>query len=301
MNAKEVAAFAAELGLPQPNQIAGSQIWAVQAKVTGKMADAWLTSFNNNNRGLRPGRADRAKADMKSGKWVVSHQGLAFDEEKQITSGQHRLRASSVSGVAFNTLVFLNCPVDERKVIDQGATRNVRDVARLGYGEDLSAKVVAVARSMAAGLGSTAEVRLTPQGTYDYVKLHQRALNFTLNCFPTAGGNNSGITASATMAAFCRASYHLEHEQLRTFAAVLVSGISQRNRDAIIIRLRDRLRDTSLNNRNSAGRRLAYQLTEAALEAWNNNVIPDQLKGTKEELFTMPRSKWFTFDGVEIK
>ncbi len=292
MNASQVLAFAKNrLHLVLvPLQIPGSQIWCCQVSVTPKMAADWLEQMNSKNRGLRSGTVARHAADMQAGRWVVSHQGIAFDEEGVISSGQHRLHACGRADVPMETLIFLNCPLAERKVIDQGALRNVRDIAALGHGDPCTTDEVSAARAMFYGIdiGATKRADMTPQEVYEFIVQHRKAIRFVLQAIEK---KVKGITTATVIGNLCRAYYRMDREDLRHFIEVLVSGICQRKRDEVIIKLRERLRTGEQDMRSRDARNRSYGLTAAALLAYQSNEQPERLTVVREEIFSLPAAR----------
>ena len=61
-----------------------------------------LEKKNPRNRTLSEGTVQAYATDMKNGRWVTTHQGIAFDENGNLIDGQHRLWA----------VVFSNCEVE---------------------------------------------------------------------------------------------------------------------------------------------------------------------------------------------
>lgn len=284
MNSQQVALLAKRLGIPRPAEIPGSRIWACQARVTPTMADDWLASFNSKNRNCRDGLVSRHASDMKAGRWIVSHQGIGFDEEQTISSGQHRLRACVLAGIPFDTLIFLNCPTAERNVIDQGAARNVRDVAKLGHGDPVTSDQVMAVRAMMWGIAGYSNTA-TAQETYELLIRYRKPIAFVLDAM---GRKVKGITLAPVIGALCRAYYKMDHTELRKFIEVLVSGISRLRREEVVIQLREKLRKTPDAFSNRAGRVKAYGLTVAALLAYRDNELPTKLVVPDEEPFPLP-------------
>ena len=56
-------------------------------------------------------------ADMKSGNWGVTGQGISFDEDGNLLDGQHRLAAVAVSGMTVKLLVLWDVPTHINKHI----------------------------------------------------------------------------------------------------------------------------------------------------------------------------------------
>src|SRR5579884_3546217 len=60
--------------------------------VTPEIAREWLT-HNVKNRTLSEDSANALARDIKSGNWLTTHQGIAFNDRNELMDGQHRLEA----------------------------------------------------------------------------------------------------------------------------------------------------------------------------------------------------------------
>lgn len=97
-----------------------------QMYVTPDMAKEWLKR-NANNRPLKMNRIDAYVRDMKAGKWLLTHQGIAFDDAGNILDGQHRLTAVALSGVPCMMTVCTNMPREYMIAVDNGTPRSASD------------------------------------------------------------------------------------------------------------------------------------------------------------------------------
>lgn len=79
-------------------------------KITPAMAEKWLATPNTKNRKLRQRTVEAFAADMRRGKWHITHQGIAFDEAGNLLDGQHRLAAIVKSGCTIEMLVTTGLP-----------------------------------------------------------------------------------------------------------------------------------------------------------------------------------------------
>lgn len=102
--------------------------------VTPDMASDWL-SFRNHpkNRPLSKSVAGKYQADMESGRWTLTPEGLIFDTDGYIISGQHRLKAVANSGKSFLFWVFPGESRDIFDVVDQGYKRTAAHVLRVPH------------------------------------------------------------------------------------------------------------------------------------------------------------------------
>lgn len=115
--------------------------------VTPDMASDWLSYRNHpKNRPLSKSVAGKYQADMESGRWALTPEGLIFDTQGQIISGQHRLKAVANSGKSFQFWVFPDQPRDIFDVVDQGYKRTAAHVLRVPH----AVSIANAARHLAA-------------------------------------------------------------------------------------------------------------------------------------------------------
>lgn len=103
----------------------------VQTIVTPKMAKEWL-EHNPNNRHIKMSRVEAYVRDMKAGKWLLTHQGIAFDKDGNLLDGQHRLFAIALSGVPCMMTVFTDMPREYMVAVDTGGPRTSTDAFVVG-------------------------------------------------------------------------------------------------------------------------------------------------------------------------
>jgi hypothetical protein len=97
-----------------------------------------LASRNGKNRNLYEGRAIRFANDIRNGKWLLTHQGIAFDEDGKLIDGQHRLRAIVLANQAVQMMVTTGVKtagkVNAFDVMDSGVSRTFAQRLQLeGY------------------------------------------------------------------------------------------------------------------------------------------------------------------------
>lgn len=97
-----------------------------QILVTPNMAKEWL-EHNPNNRPIKMQTVESFVRDMKDGKWLLTHQGIAFDRDGNILDGQHRLTAIALSGVSVMMTVFTDLPREYMVAVDNGTPRSATD------------------------------------------------------------------------------------------------------------------------------------------------------------------------------
>lgn len=109
-------------------------------EITPEMASDWLSyrTFDANRRPSKV-RVQRLIDDMKAGRWLETHQGIAFDTAGYQIDGRHRLTAVANAGMTVKMWVFP----------DQA--RDVFDVIDTGYGRAAAQFLPSAAPSLAAG------------------------------------------------------------------------------------------------------------------------------------------------------
>jgi hypothetical protein len=78
---------------------------------------------------------------MRAGHWILTHQGIAIDDEGELVDGQHRLSAVAISGVTVKMMVTRDIPHNGKSddvltidVIDRGHERGVGQQLQLRHG-----------------------------------------------------------------------------------------------------------------------------------------------------------------------
>lgn len=116
-------------------------------EITPDIASDWLSYRNHpKNRPLSKSVAGKYQADMESGRWRLTPEGLILDTEGYIISGQHRLKAVANSGKTVEFWVFPNQSRDIFGVIDSGYKRTAAHVLHVPH----AVPIAAAARHLAA-------------------------------------------------------------------------------------------------------------------------------------------------------
>ncbi len=106
---------------------------SVVETITPACAAEYLSRNHPKNRPLREFRVKKWVEEIKKGRWLVTHQGIAFDEEGKLVDGQHRLTAVISAGKEVKMMVTRGVDVSTFAVLDQGAQRSAADI--LGRGQ----------------------------------------------------------------------------------------------------------------------------------------------------------------------
>jgi hypothetical protein len=125
-------------------------------KITPKKAAEYLKRKLPNRR-TRPSLVVKYATDMKAGRWMLTHEGIAFDKRGRLIDGQHRLEAIIVAGVSIEMYVFSDLNRQTMRSVNIGGIRWDHDqlgmgVLRGGMTFQDNKKVARLAKTMLAGL-----------------------------------------------------------------------------------------------------------------------------------------------------
>lgn len=109
--------------------------------VTPEMASDWLSYRNHpRNRPLSKHTVSKYQRVMESDKWRENTpEGLIFDTDGRIISGQHRLAAQANSGKTLAWRVFVDEPREIFEFVDQGYKRTASHLLRVPHGTTVGA------------------------------------------------------------------------------------------------------------------------------------------------------------------
>lgn len=211
------------------------------AVITPEMARIILAECNNNNRKLSIKVAENYATDMRLGRWKKSNDSITFDEDWEISNGQHRLKAITLANRPVNMVVQFN--VNQNCEIDRGKKRTISENIRLSNGVtnvDLASdgKVHRLVNTSMRTLGSNRNYR-----TDDVMEMINKYENQILEVRAAGLLNGAeGVGQAAIQAAMFVAYLHdIDIELLTHIRRVLNDGIATGNKDKPIIGLRDKL------------------------------------------------------------
>lgn len=95
--------------------------------VTPDLARTWM-GRNTINRPISMTKVGRIVAKMREGRWVFTHQGVAFSKSGELLDGQHRLLAVIETNMPFEFLVSWNLDREAFYHMDTGGTRTAADL-----------------------------------------------------------------------------------------------------------------------------------------------------------------------------
>lgn len=121
--------------------------------VSPELAKEWLSRSAGNPRYGQEGKVNRSvvtkyASDMKKGRWQLTHQGIAFNEDGALVDGHHRLRAVIESGVPVMMYVTYGVS-DEASLLDVGYSRTPSQIMAYSLHADkaiASSNIISIAK-----------------------------------------------------------------------------------------------------------------------------------------------------------
>jgi hypothetical protein len=249
-----------------------------EENITPETAKVYLAKNHPNNRHAKPHAVEVYATDIKDGRWKVTHQGIAFDQEGNLVDGANRMRAIIQAGEPVTMVVARGLEPEVIVALDSTYRRTVGDALKVASRPIYSVAYTSILWGM-FGFGHQ-----TNRGSYtESLALeakHREALSFAYHA-GQRGGRAKGIIQGHFLGPVARAWYTADHERLLDFVDVVKSGFSNGRKDDAAIALRNWLLRPNVPHE----RTKVYRKTEAALYAFLNNQSLDKVYETKTELF----------------
>lgn len=265
--------------------------------ITPKLAQEWLDEAGT-NRNLNTLTAARYAEAMKRGDWMLTSQGIAFDERDKLIDGQHRLSAICMAEVSVPMLVVRATPGRSQLVLDMGLKRTPHDQLALRSGWVVLPVHTAIAKSMITSVGGIGEKQRRAMMTdiqllERYYTRHHKAIEFAVERVWSGHYGVRGVSIAPVMAPIARAYYTVQPDKLARFAEVVVTGMADRPGDSPAVVLRNYLlaqREKGLSSRAFGDRYHIYKKTEIALNAYLKGESIERLgqRHLEVELFAIP-------------
>lgn len=197
------------------------------------------------NRNLKKRSVRGFVADMVSGNWSPSHQGIAFDINGNLIDGQNRLEAIVLSGVSVPFLICRGVPKriegvksNVMDVLDRGVSRSISDVLKISHGQYVNPNIVASICAMiprimifhsAGAVDSNRTGKVTLHQTLAVIDLYKRSLKFIAENTPSVTCWGAPIGAAVAIA-------HAVHpEQTEEFYQLFTTGAGIKEGSPVLI------------------------------------------------------------------
>lgn len=262
--------------------------------ITPKIANEYLEHNTNNFRRCRPNVVTNYARDMENGDWRLSWDCIAFDEDGNLSNGQHRLYGIVDSGKPQVCFVMRNCPND-LFFGDTGTKRSIGDYLKhSGIADDPLIYSNIGVGALNAMLKFLFTKRVYKPTAFDVQNLVERmpdpdvfATIIQIVRTGPRGINTAPIIASSYAAFVCT-----NDELVFEFLKELVSGVGQ----PTVISLRDKL-ITGFYGTNGAGHSMQINIIKVT-----QRVIKAYLSGEHlSKLFVPPEFIYMLDDVIDLK
>jgi hypothetical protein len=254
--------------------------------ITTNMAAAWLDQ-NETNRPINWNYVSQLARDMRAGRFVCTHQGIAFDTNGRLIDGQHRLWAILEADVPVRIRVFFNEPPDNLIYIDGNHPRRAAD--RMTLGRTLGTvrtDELATLRAMLGGI-ALAKSRHTVVEEMRLLEKYRQPIQFAHEHLSVS--RPAGIANAMTRAVLARAWFCVtDHRILAKFCETLRTNLMTTDFDRPVALLRDQLVELRKHGNTKPIRQRQYALASRALAAYIDNQPLMILRATSYELFLLP-------------
>ena len=210
--------------------------------VTPAMAARWLAENNLENRALRASTSDAFARDMAAGNWLLTHQGIAFNDRNVLIDGQTRLDGIVKSSCAIWLPVWRGfhgkTPAGKRTMdaIDCGVPRSLADTLVLQHGFEKSSVRACIAAgtvvaSFCFGDNRKQKIRrMTVGQILEVLKVCGPSVKFAVAARPEiAGLKQANVTAAVVML------HMVDAEICEKFCAKLMKGENLSGDDPVLI------------------------------------------------------------------
>lgn len=238
-------------------------------EVTPEIAEMLLAMRPPYQRPVRPSRVKAFAALMRDGRFLTTHQGIAFDREGHLIDGQHRLQAVVDTGVTIETSASFGLPHDAFRAMDRGAARSVADDLQadgLFSSTHEACTFSAAARFLSmldVGNRITSTKNMGPWTLDKALDVNERHPDLILGAKLAQMLPRS--IPKAPFAAVWAAFAAKDRKTADAFAAGMISGEDMSGGNPIL-----RLREWCMGSSRSRGIRLADDFIFRAINAWNN-------------------------------
>jgi hypothetical protein len=256
-------------------------------EITPKRASDYLRHNFDCNRKRSKVRVRRYKNVMARHKWMVTHEGIAFDDQGRLFDGQHRLEGVVESGESVWMFVFRGLPEEVYFALGRPMLRRIDDVATEAW---ITSRVVAVGRVMLLGVraGSGIEVAgLDEDALLTAIRQHERAIQFVLS------RHHNHMVTAPVLGACCRAYYSADSERLAAFLHVVqTNDPSDAGKDHAALMMYRYISSEGRGSNSYKARADLYKRTEFALSHFlQGRRIEGKLVPAARELFPLPEQE----------
>lgn len=254
--------------------------------ITPEMAVKMLALNAHNNRKKKPRRIPRYISDMKSGSWMTTHEGVAFNALGELMDGQNRLMACIEADTPFTTLVFFGVGgIKEMQAVNLGLPRTVEDVSRVG--EDPHDRGdFAVLRSFLAGV-SQAHPNCSHFELLNLLEKYHDAVDWASSLARPPRSLDRAMPAPVR-GVLARAYYYAPVERLQRFRDVIADAVPAVEPGDKTVQAFRRYMLSVKNPGTHACRSEIYRKTQWSVRSFLDNEDRQKILASDTDLFPLP-------------
>jgi hypothetical protein len=245
----------------------------IETITPGMAAD--ILRGNTRNRTLRKGLVELYAGEMKAGRWLETHQGIAINCDGTLLDGQHRLAAIVESGVSQRMVVTRGVPSASQIAMDDHAKRTAADSIGLDRGIHVDATTVAIARGVVR-YSKNDNTQISKQEVASIMDVLRSPMEFVA---PFIATKQRGVTASCVWCAVALAWFYVRDVgRLAEFCRILTGQeMAESDSDKAAVMLREWLLRTGAP---SNVQHEAFRKTQRAIVAFMDRSPIGKLYGT---------------------
>jgi hypothetical protein len=197
-----------------------NDVYTETVMVTPEIAAQWL-KLNVVNRPIVRKNVDAIKWDIRHDKWVLTHQGVAFNCDLNLIDGQHRLTAIAEGTIAVPMRVTYNVNATYYAPIDTGRVRTAANVL------NMPPRAVATCNALALLLSGVDEKTSAAKAAEVYEK-HALGVDWAMRTFPSQRRMTASLVAAHAYA------YPVAPDHIHDYARKLTSYTADGSHSPIV-------------------------------------------------------------------
>lgn len=256
------------------------EITGKQMLITPEMAAEWLKN-KAPNREIKQRIVDQYCAEIRSGNWKITHQGIAFDENGMLSDGQHRLEGVVAAGTPVVMFVSYNVPRDAP--IDSGSTRTQADNFTIQTGMKITDQHVAIATKMLS-LTANRKDKINSSRVLECILKYKDSIDFVIRLKNKY--RHVGLSDATISSVIARAYYYEDPDMLSSFWKALQTNTFESMDERVAILLRNTIQ-SRLKSKTKISIYDKYALTESAINSFCRKSGIKTIKPAVKELYPL--------------
>ena len=257
-----------------------SQESVIKIAITPEFAKYILANHNKLNRPVKAHIVRKYVRLMKLGRWVRASEAIGFDNDNQITSGQHRLIAVVESGVTLDFILVFGCDPESRG-IDDAASRSIRD--KLTYtGTEVSTKEASISSCLVFGVNPVDLIDTNDR--QEVIEAYRTEIRNVTTVIP----KSSKVAIAPILACVCRAMAVQDPVKCTRFLQIMhkpeLAGVKEMAARQFSIHVQTN------KFKGAKARTELYKKCQNALVRFFDGKPFDQIKGLSEDVFPLKPS-----------